>query len=414
MPFDLPFGINVANTDPVDFDRYVKNTIGERDALIAAGRAYSGLQVYVLNDTTPANNGLWILTDIGGPTWLQISDTGGVIGGAVDSVFGRTGAVVAVEGDYDLGQMGDVDTTTTPPTNNQVLSWNGTNWVPTTAAAGVTQIDDLTDVDTTTTPPTSGQFLSWNGVDNWVPQTAPAGVTDIDDLSDVDTSTNAPNSGEVLTWNGVDNWVPASIPPSGGSPAGTEDIQFSNTAGTAFTVIDNLVTTGPGNQRFYYRPNFNQVSLQSDDVAFDYRAPYRNTLAIAGGYNAMITASTNNDVNTGRLVLLRATATGSPAAGTTLGIINSYSLETNIYGEGPLISFVATNDPPSSVGDYQPGEIQFATTDDEVNRSVTRMTIKEDGGINFANLPSGTTQPGGLASGDLWRDTTDDTIKIVP
>jgi len=46
---------------------------------------------------------------------------------AVGSVFGRTGNVVAQEGDYTLTQMGDV-TITTPATNNY-LTYNGTSWV---------------------------------------------------------------------------------------------------------------------------------------------------------------------------------------------------------------------------------------------------------------------------------------------
>lgn len=46
---------------------------------------------------------------------------------AVTSVFGRTGAVVATEGDYNLTQLGDV--TLTSPTNGQVLKYNGTTWV---------------------------------------------------------------------------------------------------------------------------------------------------------------------------------------------------------------------------------------------------------------------------------------------
>jgi hypothetical protein len=45
----------------------------------------------------------------------------------VSSVFGRTGNVVAQEGDYNLTQLGDV--TITSPTNNQVLKYNGTQWV---------------------------------------------------------------------------------------------------------------------------------------------------------------------------------------------------------------------------------------------------------------------------------------------
>ena len=46
---------------------------------------------------------------------------------AVTSVFGRTGAITATEGDYNLGQLGDV--TLTSPTNGQVLKYNGTTWV---------------------------------------------------------------------------------------------------------------------------------------------------------------------------------------------------------------------------------------------------------------------------------------------
>ena len=46
---------------------------------------------------------------------------------AVTSVFGRTGTIVATEGDYNLTQLGDV--TLTSPTNGQVLKYNGTTWV---------------------------------------------------------------------------------------------------------------------------------------------------------------------------------------------------------------------------------------------------------------------------------------------
>jgi hypothetical protein len=46
---------------------------------------------------------------------------------AVSSVFGRTGAVVAAEGDYSLTQLSDV--TLSSPSNGQVLKYNGTSWV---------------------------------------------------------------------------------------------------------------------------------------------------------------------------------------------------------------------------------------------------------------------------------------------
>ncbi len=52
---------------------------------------------------------------------------------AVTSVFGRTGAVVAAEGDYSLTQLSDVTLTT--PTSGQSLTYNGTNWVNSNASA---------------------------------------------------------------------------------------------------------------------------------------------------------------------------------------------------------------------------------------------------------------------------------------
>jgi hypothetical protein len=51
---------------------------------------------------------------------------------AVTSVFGRTGAVVATEGDYSLDLLSDV--TLTSPSNGQVLKYNGNAWVNDTDA----------------------------------------------------------------------------------------------------------------------------------------------------------------------------------------------------------------------------------------------------------------------------------------
>lgn len=46
----------------------------------------------------------------------------------ITSVFGRTGAVVATEGDYNLDKLLDVDLTIAP-TNGKVLKYNGSKWV---------------------------------------------------------------------------------------------------------------------------------------------------------------------------------------------------------------------------------------------------------------------------------------------
>lgn len=74
-------------------------------------------------------------------TEITIDATGGVA--PVTSVFGRTGVVVATEGDYVIDEMGDVDTTTTPPTVGQVLEWDGSDWVPATPASHVTKVTTI-------------------------------------------------------------------------------------------------------------------------------------------------------------------------------------------------------------------------------------------------------------------------------
>ena len=152
---------------------------------------------------------------------------------AVDSVFGRTGAVVATDGDYDLGELGDVDLTTTPPSSGQVLSYDGTNWVPhTTASAPVDsvfgrtgavvategdyELDQLGDVDLTSSAPTSGQFLKYDGA-NWVPGSV---------VSSVDLAyTPAASSGTVTNTAGTDATIPAFTSTNaglvGGSGGGT-------------------------------------------------------------------------------------------------------------------------------------------------------------------------------------------------
>jgi hypothetical protein len=59
------------------------------------------------------------------------------------------------------------DISITSPSNGQFLSWNGTNWVNSSAPGGssINALDDVADVTITTA--TSGQFLKWNGT-AWV------------------------------------------------------------------------------------------------------------------------------------------------------------------------------------------------------------------------------------------------------
>lgn len=75
---------------------------------------------------------------------------------------------------YSIDNLSDVDTATAAPTNGQVLTWNGTNWVPGAAGGDPASIDALTDVDTTTSAPASGQVLTWDGAaQQWKPLATP-------------------------------------------------------------------------------------------------------------------------------------------------------------------------------------------------------------------------------------------------
>lgn len=93
---------------------------------------------------------------------------------------------VPVSANGSIDKHSDVDTSTATPTNGQVLKWDGNNWTPandsnTTYSAGTgldlagmvfslnSDINNLTDVDTSTTAPATNQILSWNGT-NWVPK----------------------------------------------------------------------------------------------------------------------------------------------------------------------------------------------------------------------------------------------------
>ena len=72
---------------------------------------------------------------------------------------------------YNINSLTDVDTSTTAPLINQVLGWNGTNWVPVNQASATPTLalTDLTDVDTST-PPEIAEVLAYDG-NNWVPAT---------------------------------------------------------------------------------------------------------------------------------------------------------------------------------------------------------------------------------------------------
>jgi hypothetical protein len=104
------------------------------------------------------------------------NDAGYITSAPVTSVFGRTGVVVAQEGDYSIGQMSDVNTTGVAV--GQILEWNGTNFVPgNKGTSGSSTFIGLTDTPANYTG-SAGKLLAVNAGANAVefidaPQNAP-------------------------------------------------------------------------------------------------------------------------------------------------------------------------------------------------------------------------------------------------
>ena len=190
--------------------------------------------------------------------------------------------------DADIDNLNDVDTTTSAPSTNDVLTWDGSNWVPAVApgagggeaniasnlggginvfkqkigvdlqfhtlvaastklSISLDAIDNEIDVDVVETninhDSLSG-FVANEHVDcSSVILTAGTGLSgggdicssrtfdwsaSINDLSDVDTVTTTPSTNDVLTWTGTE-WEPAPAPGAGGGESNTGSNQ--NTGG---------------------------------------------------------------------------------------------------------------------------------------------------------------------------------------
>lgn len=120
------------------------------------------------------------------------------------------------------------DVVITSPVTNQVIRFNGTNWVNGTASS-VTDLDSLTDV--VITSPANNQILRHNGT-NWV-NASLAELIPLQDLSNV--TITSPVVGQVLKWNGS-AWVNDTDATSGGS--GQTNLTFTRTATTVTVESD--------------------------------------------------------------------------------------------------------------------------------------------------------------------------------
>ena len=114
------------------------------------------------------------------------------------------------------------DVTITSPSNGEYLIFNGVQWVNTPPPAFLVQLDNLTDV--TIANPSDGQFLKYTG-GQWINSVLPTIPVQLDNLTDVTIST--PLGGQVLYYNGT-QWVNYQLPTSASQLDGLTDVTITS------------------------------------------------------------------------------------------------------------------------------------------------------------------------------------------
>jgi len=114
------------------------------------------------------------------------------------------------------------DVTITTPSNGEYLIFNGTQWVNTPPPAFLVQLDNLTDV--TIANPSDGQFLKYTG-GQWINSVLPTIPVQLDNLTDVTIST--PLGGQVLYYNGT-QWVNYQLPTFASQLDGLTDVTITS------------------------------------------------------------------------------------------------------------------------------------------------------------------------------------------
>ncbi len=209
----------------------------------------------------------------GTPQIISSNDTMTIAAGTGISTTAGATDTVTIALNATLDNLSDVTITT--PSANQVVQYNGSAWVNSAIA-----IDELSDVDTTTAAPSSGDSLTWNTT-NWVPTsvirnfvlagtsgtpqtitdgntltiaagtgiTTTAGSTDtvtvalnatLDNLSDVTITT--PSSTQILQYNGS-AWVNATMGVTSVGVTDTAEIDMSISNPTTTPTISAVLLT---------------------------------------------------------------------------------------------------------------------------------------------------------------------------
>ena len=233
----------------------------------------------------------------------------------------------------DIDDMSDVDTSTTPPTNGQVLKWLNNKWLPAddiTSGGGGLNADTLQGF-------AGSYYLDWNNVTS-------KPVYQVSDLDD--TSVNDVTAGQIiqwtgLTWDAVNFELPFTSITSKPTTLAGYGITDAPSALTDLGISDgaaNTVLTTNGSGTFTFATNLSGVSLvNAGSIGFAAGTVVNEFSAdgtLAGNSNSAVPTESavktyvDNAVTGGSEGL----ASRSTAAVTTNSIANNVNEDVSITG----------------------------------------------------------------------------------
>jgi hypothetical protein len=286
----------------------------------------------------------------------------------VYSVFGRTGNIIAVDGDYDLGELGDV--TLVSSTNGDVLTYDGTKWIN----KAVTGTGTVTSVNMTVPV---GLQVSGNPI-------TVAGTLAVNFASGY----SLPTTAKQTTWDTAynDSIVSASV---SGTTTKTLTLnqQDGGTITASWTDIDtNLVTSVNG--------YVGTVVLTTTDIAEGTRLYYTETrvsnnvdvAANTAARHSAVTIGTANGLSLASQVLSLALASAS-----TTGALSStdWVKFNTAYNDSIVSANVSgTTTKTLTLTQQDAGTITASWTDLAASGTVTSVAITESGdSLNITGSP---------------------------